>query len=90
MSKPVLIDFYADWCGPCKRQSPMIEELKQRMGDKVEIKKLNVDDHMAEADRYGIQVVPTLIIEKDGRVVQMLEGLTSSQTLEAILKPLVE
>ncbi len=89
MSKPVLIDFYADWCGPCKRQSPMIDELATRMGNKVDIRKVNVDEHMDEAERYGIQVVPTLIIEKDGRVVQTLEGLTSAQTLEAILQPLV-
>ncbi len=90
MSKPVLIDFYADWCGPCKRQSPMIDELATRMGDKVDIRKINVDEHMDEAERYGIQVVPTLIIEKDGRVVQTLEGLTTAQTLEILLQPLVE
>jgi len=68
----------------------MIDELATRMGDKVDIRKINVDEHMDEAERYGIQVVPTLIIEKDGRVVQTLEGLTTAQTLEILLQPLVE
>jgi thioredoxin 1 len=60
------------------------------MGDAVEVRKVNVDDHMDEANRYGIQVVPTLVIEKDGKIVRQLEGLTTSSELEAILAPLVK
>ena len=60
------------------------------MGDKVEIKKIDVDQHMDLANKYGIRVVPTLIIEKDGKVMQSLEGVTSAETLESMLKPLVE
>jgi thioredoxin 1 len=90
MGKPVLIDFYADWCGPCRLQTPRIEELKKRMGESVEVKKINVDQHMDLANRYAIQVVPTLVIEKDGKVVRRLEGLTDTGTLESILKPLVD
>jgi thioredoxin 1 len=59
------------------------------MGDAVEIKKVDVDQHMDLAERYGIRVVPTLIIEKDGKVVQMMEGVTDRATLEKILRPLV-
>ncbi len=90
MAKPVLIDFYADWCGPCRLQAPRLEELRKRMGDSIEIKKINVDQHMDIADRYGITVVPTLIIEKDGKEIRRIEGLTDAGTLESIMKPLVE
>lgn len=90
MGKPILIDFYADWCGPCRLQTPKIEELKKRMGDTIEIKKINVDYHMDLANRYGIEVVPTLVIEKDGKVIRRLEGLTDTGILEGIMKPLVE
>jgi thioredoxin 1 len=90
MGKPVLIDFYADWCGPCRLQSPIVEELARRMGDQVEVKKINVDDHMDLANKYRIYVVPTLIIEKDEREIRRIEGLTDVSSLEAIITPLVE
>ena len=90
MGKPVLIDFYADWCGPCRIQTPIIEELARRMGDQVEVKKINVDDHMEMANQYRIYVVPTLIIEKDRKEIRRIEGLTDISSLEAIMKPLVE
>ncbi len=90
MSKPVLFDFFATWCGPCKMQTPIIEELAKKMGDAVEIRKVDVDEHMDLAEKYGIRVVPTLIIEKDGKIIQSLEGVTDAGTLEKLLKPLVE
>ena len=90
MGKPVLIDFYADWCGPCRLQSPIVEELARRMGDQVEVQKINVDDHMEMANKYRIYVVPTLIIEKDKKEIRRIEGLTDAASLEAIMKPLVE
>ena len=90
MGKPILIDFFAEWCGPCKRMGPIIEELKGMMGDKVEIKKLDVDQHMAEAQKYQISVVPTIVIEKDGVLVQKFQGVTDADTLASVLKPLVE
>nr|WP_301287477.1 thioredoxin [Methanocalculus alkaliphilus] len=89
MSRPVLIDFYATWCGPCKMQTPYIEEVGKRLGDAVEIKKLDVDQHMDLAGKYQIQVVPTLIIEKDGAVVHKLEGVTDAGRLMELLKPLI-
>lgn len=90
MGKPVLFDFYADWCGPCRLQSPIVEELARRMGDQVEVQKINVDDHMEMANQYRIYVVPTLIIEKDKKEIRRIEGLTDIASLEAIMKPLVE
>jgi thioredoxin len=90
MGKPVLFDFYADWCGPCRRQGPILEDLKKKMGDRVDIRKIDVDENMDFANKYGIRVVPTLIIEKDGRVVHTLEGVTGAESLEQMLMPLVE
>ena len=71
-------------------QTPILEELGKKMGDAIEIKKVDVDQHMDLAEKYGIRVVPTLIIEKDGKVVQSMEGVTDLSTLEKLLKPLVE
>ncbi|HUU75850.1 MAG TPA: thioredoxin family protein [Methanoregulaceae archaeon] len=90
MAKPILIDFHADWCGPCRRQGPILEDLKNTMGDKVEIKKIDVDQNMELANKYGIRVVPTLIIEKDGKIIRTLEGVTSAESLESMLSPLVD
>ena len=90
MGKPIVLDFFAEWCGPCKRQGPYLEELKKNMGEKIEIRKLDVDQNMDLANKYGIRVVPTLIIEKDGKVMRTLEGVTSADSLESMLLPLVE
>lgn len=89
MTKPVLYDFFATWCGPCRIQTPILEELGKKMGDAIEIKKVDVDQHMDLAMKYGIRVVPTLIIEKDEKVIQMMEGVTDGATLEKLLRPLV-
>ncbi|TAJ43999.1 thioredoxin [Methanofollis fontis] len=90
MSKPVLTDFFATWCGPCKMQTPILEELGKKLGDAIEIRKVDVDQNMEAAMKYGIRVVPTLIIEKDGIVMQKLEGVTRADTLESILRPLID
>ena len=89
MSRPVLYDFFATWCGPCRMQTPILEELAKKMGDAIEIRKIDVDQHMDLAEKYGIRVVPTLVIEMDGRVVQQMEGVTDAATLEKLLTPLV-
>ena len=70
MAKPVLIDFSAEWCGPCKRQKPILDELKERMGDTIEIRMVDVDQNMEEAVKYNVRVVPTLVVVKDGQVVR--------------------
>jgi thioredoxin 1 len=70
-------------------QTPILEDLGKRLGDLIEIRKVDVDRHMDLAEKYGIRVVPTLIIEKDGKVVQMMEGVTDAVTLEKLIRPLV-
>ena len=90
MAKPVLMDFSAEWCGPCKLQTPEIEKLKVMMGDAVEIKLIDVDDNRAIAQKYEMRGVPTLIIEKDGQVKKRLEGVTPAETLKRLLESLTE
>jgi thioredoxin 1 len=89
MTRPVLYDFFATWCGPCRMQTPILDELEKKMGDSIEVRKIDVDQDLELAQKYEIRVVPTLIIEKDGKVIQTLEGVTDAATLESLLKPLV-
>ncbi len=90
MAKPVLMDFYADWCGPCKMQDPILERLKQKLGAEVEFKKINVDDNLQLANKYGIRVVPTLILECDGKIIEHYVGVTRPEILEADLYKAIE
>lgn len=82
MSKVVLMDFFAEWCGPCKMQDPIIEELKKKFGDKVEFRKVDVDTNQELAIKYMIHAVPTLILEKDGEVFKRYVGVTRAKVLE--------
>ena len=81
MAKLVLMDFYADWCGPCRTQGPIFEDLARDLSDKVEFKKINVDKEGDLAAEKGIMVVPTIILEKDGAEVQRWMGVTSREEL---------
>ena len=85
MAKPVLMDFYADWCGPCKMQTPIIEALEKELGDKADFKKVNVDKEGDLAMEKGIMVVPTLILEKDGVELKKWVGVTSKEELTKAL-----
>lgn len=89
MSKPVLYDFFATWCGPCKIQTPIIDKLAAKLGDAADVQKVDVDQHPELSNKYQISVVPTLIIEKDGKIVHRLEGVTDADRLEALLTPLL-
>ena len=80
--KIVLIDFAAEWCGPCRIQDPILEDLKKKFGDKVEFKKIDVDKDEELASKYLIRAVPTLIIEKDGKIFKQYVGVTSLKELE--------
>lgn len=80
--KIILMDFAAEWCGPCKIQDPILEDLKKKFEDKVEFKKIDVDKDGELADKYLIRAVPTLIIEKDGKIFKKYVGVTSIKELE--------
>jgi thioredoxin 1 len=81
MAKLKLTDFYADWCGPCKMQGPIFEDLAKDFSDKVEFQKINVDKEGDLALEKGIMVVPTIILEKDGVEVQKWMGVTAKEEL---------
>ncbi|MDO5843709.1 MAG: thioredoxin family protein [Methanocorpusculum sp.] len=89
MSKPVLYDFFATWCGPCRIQSPIIHKLAEKLGDSVDVRMIDVDNEPELSNKYSIAVVPTIIIEKDGRIIERHEGVVEGDRLEALLKPLM-
>lgn len=79
--KPVLVDFFATWCGPCKMMHPILEELKQSIGDRATIIKIDVDEAQDVAVQYGVRAVPTLAIFKKGELVWREAGVHSAQQL---------
>ena len=79
--KPVLVDFFATWCGPCKMMHPILEELKQNIGDQATIIKIDVDEAQEVAVQYGVRAVPTLAIFKKGELVWREAGVHSAQQL---------
>ncbi len=81
-NKVVLMDFSAEWCNPCRIQESIIEDLKKKFGDKIEFKKIDVDKDNELADKHNIRAVPTLIIEKNGKVFMKYVGVTNLKTLE--------
>ena len=76
-----LVDFWAEWCGPCKMQLPIIEEFSSEMDGKATVGKVNVDEQLELAQSFGIQSIPTLILFKDGKPVKKLVGLHSKESL---------
>ena len=82
-SKPVLVDFWAEWCGPCKMLAPHLEEIAQTMGDKVTVAKLNIDDNPRTTKNYGVKGIPTLMLFKNGQVAGTRIGnLPKSQLVD--------
>jgi thioredoxin 1 len=85
LAKPVLIDFFAEWCGPCRMQTPVIEGLEKEFQGKAEFKKVDVDEEGDLASKYGVFVVPTLVLEKDGQEIKKWMGVTSREEITKAL-----
>ena len=88
-AKPVLVDFWAVWCGPCQMQGPIIEEVAKELDGKAVVGKVNVDENSASAQKFNVMSIPTLMIFKDGTVVKQFTGVQSKETLVSELNKLI-
>ena len=84
--KPVLIDFYADWCGPCQTMMPVIEKVRQKVGNQVQIVKINIDKNKAMASSQNIRSIPTLVLYDKGKPVWRKAGLMGTKEILSVLK----
>ena len=83
---PVLVDFWAEWCGPCRMVSPILEKLGETMSDQIKIVKLNVDENQELAMTYGIRSIPSLLIFREGKEIGLTVGAATEQTYEKFVK----
>ena len=80
-NKPVVVDFFATWCGPCKMMEPVLKQLKEKIGENATILKMDIDKNPAYANRYGIQAVPTVIVFKEGKIIWRKTGVANVNEL---------
>lgn len=80
-TKTVIVDFYADWCGPCKMMSPIIDEIAEELGEKVKVGKSNTDENLDLAQRFNIMSIPTVMVFKNGNVEKTFVGVTSKDEI---------
>lgn len=83
--KIVLIDFYADWCGPCKMMSPVIDEIAEEMKETIKVGKINVDENQDLAMEYGVMSIPTIVVLKNGEVQKTFVGVTDKEEIKQAL-----
>ena len=84
-SEPVLVDFYADWCGPCKIMAPVVEELARELQGKAKVGKINVDENQDLAMEYGVMSIPTIVVLKNGEVQKTFVGVTDKEEIKQAL-----
>ena len=87
--KPVIIDFWAEWCAPCRQIAPIIKELADEYGDRVKVVKMDIDANPKTPGDYGIRAIPTILSFKDGKVVEQLQGARPKKDFEAAIKNLL-
>ena len=87
--KPVIIDFWAEWCAPCKQIAPVIKDLAEQYGDRVKIAKMDIDSNPSTPGQYGIRAIPTVLSFKDGQVVDQLQGVRPKADFEAAIEKLL-
>ncbi len=87
--KPVIVDFWAEWCAPCKQIAPTLKELADKYGDRVKVVKMDIDSNPKTPGDYGIRAIPTILSFKDGKVVEQLQGARPKKDFEEAIKKLL-